>query len=232
MPTPPALLLLRAAHPRQAVATAAVLAAAAAVAGRPLREVALVGATVLVGQSILGWADDLADRRRDERHRPDKPLTGGVLDPGTVWFALTCAVLLVVPLAISHGRRAGIAYLALLVVAAVGDWLLHARVLSFLPWVASFALYPAFLAYGGWNGVGAETPPTVAMTVLAATLGLGVHALLALPGLVHDHEEGERSLPLVLALRTGTPRLLLLSSVFTGVVAVAVLITGRTVGLT
>ena len=232
MPTPPALLLLRAAHPRQALATAAVLAAAAAVAGRPLREVALVAATALVGQGILGWADDLVDRRRDQRHRPDKPLTGDALDPGTVWFALTCAVLLVVPLAISHGRRAGLAYLALLALAAIGDWLLHARVLSWVPWVTSFALYPAFLAYGGWNGVGSDTPPTVVVTVLAAALGLGLHVLLALPGLVHDHEEGERSFPLVLALRTGTPRLLLAASVFTGVVALAILIAGRTVGLT
>lgn len=232
MSTPPALLLLRAAHPRQAVASAAALGAAAAVAGRPLREVALVVATVLVGQAVLGWADDLTDRRRDQRHRPDKPLGAGTLDPGTVWFALTCAVLLVVPLAVSHGRRAGLAYLALLAVAAVGDRLLHARVLSFLPWMASFALFPAFLAYGGWNGVGTQTPPTVAMTALAAALGLGVHVLLALPGLVHDHEEGERSLPLVLALRIGTPRLLLLASGFTGLAVVAILITGRTVGLT
>lgn len=232
MSTPSALLLLRAAHPRQAVATAAALATAAAVSGRPLREVALVAATVLVGQSILGWADDLADRRRDERHRPDKPLGAGTLDPGTVWFALTCAVLLVVPLSIAHGRIAGVAYLTLLAVAAVGDWLLHARVLSFLPWMASFALYPAFLAYGGWNGVGTETPPTVVMTALAAALGLGVHVLTALPGLVHDHEEAERSLPLVLALRTGTPRLLVVAGVLTGLVTVAILIAGRTSGLT
>ncbi len=232
MPTPTAVLLLRAAHPAQALATSVALATAAAVAGRPLREVALVAATVLVGQGIIGWADDLADRRRDERHRPDKPLVGARLDPGTVWFALTCAVLLVVPLSVAHGRRAGAAYLAVLVVSAVGDRLLHARVLSFVPWVASFALYPAFLAYGGWNGVGTTTAPTVAMTALVGALGLGVHLLLALPGLVHDHEEGERSFPMVLALRTGTPRLLLLASVFTGVVSVAILIAGRTVGLT
>ncbi len=232
MSTTQALLLARAAHPRQAVVTAAALATAAAVAGRPLREVALVAGTVLVGQSILGWADDLVDRRRDQRHRPDKPLSDGALDPGTVWFTLTCALLLVVPLAVAHGRRAGLAYLAVLAVAAIGDWLLHARVLSFLPWMASFALYPAFLAYGGWNGVGTTTPPTVAMTVLAAALGLGVHVLLALPGLVHDHEEGERSLPLALALRTGTPRLLLVAAVSSGLVVVAILIAGRTVGLT
>ena len=232
LPSTPALLLVRAAHPRQAAVTALALATAAAVAGRPLREVALVGATVLVGQSVLGLADDLTDRRRDERRRPDKPLASGALEPGTVWFALTCAVLLVVPLAVAHGRRAGATYLAVLVVAAVGDRFLHARVLSFVPWVVSFALYPAFLAYGGWNGVGATTPPAPVMIALFAALGLGVHVLLSLPGLVDDHEEGERSLPMVLALRTGTPRLLVGAGVLTAAVVVGILIAGRTVGLT
>ena len=125
-----------------------------------------------------------------------------------------------------------VTYLALLVASAVGDRLLHARPLSFVPWMASFALYPAFLAYGGWGGVGASTPPAVPMIALAAALGLGVHVLLALPGLVHDHEEGERSLPMLLALRTGTPRLLLLAGVFTALVSAGILIAGRTVGLT
>jgi hypothetical protein len=101
-----------------------------------------------------------------------------------------------------------------------------------VPWMASFALYPVFLAYGGWNGSGATTPPTPAMVALAAALGLVVHVLVALPGLVADHEEGERSLPLVLALRTGTPRMLVLASVWTALAAGAILIAGRTVGLT
>jgi 4-hydroxybenzoate polyprenyltransferase len=208
-----------------------VLATAAAATGRPLREVGLVAATVLVGQSVLGWADDLVDRVRDARRRPDKPLSTGSLDPGTVWFAATCAVLLVVPLSVANGRQAGVAYLALLAVAAVGDRFLHARALSFVPWMASFALYPAFLAYGGWAGIGATTPPTPAMVALAAALGLGVHLLLALPGLVHDHEEGDRSLPMLVALRIGTPRLLVLASAYAVLVGVGILIAGRTVGL-
>ena len=211
MPTPPAVLLLLAAHPRDAIGTAIGLGTAASLTGRPLREVGLVVVTVLVGQAIVGWADDLTDRRRDERHRPDKPLVRG-LDPGTVWFALTCAVLLVVPLAVANGRRAGIAYLAIVAVSAVGDRYLHARVLSFLPWMASFALYPAFLAYGGWNGVGATTPPTWPLVALSAVLGLCLHVLLA--------------------LRTGTPRLLLGAGVFTALVVVGILVAGRTVGLT
>ncbi|WP_165355040.1 UbiA family prenyltransferase [Nocardioides oleivorans] len=232
MPTSSTLALLRAAHPRQALATAAALAAAATVAGRPLREVALVGGTVLVGQAVLGWADDLADRPRDARHRPEKPLGNESLDPGTAWFAIACAVLLVVPLAVAHGRVAATAYLSLLAVSAIGDRLLHATVLSFVPWVVSFGLYPVFLAHGGWNGAGTSTPPTPLMVGLAAALGLGVHVLLALPGLVHDHEEGERSLPLLLALRTGTPRMLVIASVWTAAAVVAILIAGRTVGLT
>ncbi|MCY4724978.1 UbiA family prenyltransferase [Nocardioides sp. STR2] len=231
-PMPPSLLLLRAAHPRQAILSAVALGTAAAVAGRPLREVGLVAATVLVGQSMLGWVDDLTDRERDARRRPDKPLSSGRLDPGTVWFALTCAFLLVVPLAVANGRRAGATYLALLAVSAVGDRFLHGRALSFVPWMASFALYPAFLAYGGWGGVGSPTPPTPVMVALAAALGLGVHVLLALPGLVDDHEEGEKSFPMLVALRTGTPRLLLLAGVWTAAVVVAILIAGRTVGLT
>jgi 4-hydroxybenzoate polyprenyltransferase len=230
--TTPSLLLVRAAHPRQALVTAAAVGTAAAVAGRPLREVGLVAATVLVGQSLLGWADDLTDRERDARRRPDKPLSSGRLDPGTVWFALTCAFLLVVPLAVANGRRAGATYLALLVVSAVGDRLLHARALSFVPWMASFALYPAFLAYGGWGGVGSPTPPTPVMIALAAALGLGVHVLLALPGLVHDHEEGAKSFPMLVALRTGTPRLLLLAGAWTALTVAAILIAGRTAGLT
>lgn len=228
----PGVLLLRAAHPRQAAVTALAVAAAAALSGRPGREVVVVGLTVLVGQAILGWGDDLADRARDTRRAPRKPLATGLLEPGTVWFALACAVLLVVPLSLSHGPRAGAAYLASLVVALVGDRLLHARPLSFLPWAVSFGLLPAFVAYGGWEGVGTTTPPTAAMTALAAALGVAVHLLLAPPGLVHDHEEGERSLPLLLALRTGTPRLLVVAAVLTAALVAALLVTGRTVGLT
>jgi hypothetical protein len=70
------------------------------------------------------------------------------------------------------------------------------------------------------------------MVALAAALGLGVHLLVALPGLVHDHEAGERSLPLLLALRIGTPRLLVAAGVFTALVVVGILIAGRSVGLT
>jgi 4-hydroxybenzoate polyprenyltransferase len=227
------VLLLRSAHPRQALLTSLGLAAAALLAGRELREVGLVAATVLVGQAMLGWDNDLVDRARDRKHDlAGKPVAQGLLDPGTVWFTLTCALLLVVPLSVSNGAVAGGAYLAALLIGLVGNRVGRRTVLSFLPWVLGYALYPAFLAFGGWNGVGSGTPPTVVMTVLAGLLGLGVHVLRALPGLVPDNQDGWRSLPLRIALRTGAPRLLVLAGVWTALVVAGILIAGQSVGLT
>jgi hypothetical protein len=227
------VLLVRAAHPRQAVLTALGMGIAAGLAGRSLREVGLVAATVLVGQAIQGWDNDLVDRERDARHEtPGKPVAQGLLEPGTVWFTIGCAVLLVVPLAVSSGTLAGVSYLAAVAVGLLGNRLLRGSLLSWLPWAVQFALYPAFLAYGGWNGQGSDTPPTIVVTVLAAVLGVLVHVLRALPGLVADNQDGLRHLPLRIALRTGAPRLLLLASVLTGLVVVGLLVAGQAVGLT
>ena len=226
------VLLLRAAHPKQVVLTALGLAVGAALTGRPSGEVGLVLATVAVGQAMLGWYDDLVDADRDRRlGTPGKPVASGELEPGSVWFALACAALLVVPLSFTNGWSAGGAYLISLAVALVGDRLLHTGRWSWVPWVLSFALYPAFLSYGGLGGGDHGSPPTILMTLLAGLLGLGVHVLRALPGLVQDHQEGERHLPLRVALRTGAPRLLVLAGVFTGLVVVAMAVTGITVGL-
>lgn len=227
------VLLVRAAHPRQAVGTALAMGLAAGLAGRPLREIGLVVATVLVGQAVLGWDNDLVDRERDARHEtPGKPVAQGLLDPGTVWFTVACALLLVVPLAVTAGTLAGASYLLALLVGLLGDRFLRRGLLSWLPWAVQFALYPAYLAYGGWGGVGADTAPTIAMTALAALLGVCVHVLRALPGLVADNQDGWRHLPLRIALRTGAPRLLLIAGVLTGLVVVAMLVVGQAVGLT
>ena len=226
------VLLLRTSHPRQAVLTAAGVAAAAALAGRSLREVGLVLATVLVGQAILGWHNDLVDRERDQRHDPDgKPIGGGLLDPGTAWFALVCGLLLVVPLSVSNGVTAGSAYLFSVVVGLLANVLLRRGLFSWLPWAVSFALYPAFLSYGSWGGGASGNPPEIAIVVLAALLGVGAHFLRALPGLVADHEDGWRSLPLRVALRTGATRLLVISLAWTALALAGLLVAGNLVGL-
>ncbi len=226
------LLLLRAAHAKQGLLTAAGLAAAAAISGRPGREAGLVFATVLVGQTILGWHNDLVDRDRDRRHdRPGKPVAQGLLDPGTVWFALLCAVLLVVPLSVSTGVRAGLFYLASLGVGMLANLVLRRGVLSWLPWAVSYALYPAYLSYGGWGGADTGSAPEPVMVVLAAFLGIGVHLLVSLWGLVPDNADGWRTLPLRLGLRLGASRLLSVTSVYLVLVLVGLGAVGAQVGL-
>lgn len=226
------VLLLRAAHPRQAALTATGLAVAAAISGRPGREVLLVLATVLVGQAVLGWHNDLVDRDRDARRLPSgKPIADGYLEPGTAWFALTCGVLLLIPLAVMNGITAGCLYLASVAVGLVGNVALRGTLLSWLPWAVSFGLYPAFLSYGGWGGQAVGDAPQPAMVALAAALGVGVHVLCALPGLVADHEDGVRHLPLRIALKTGATKLLVLAVAWTVLVLVGMLVVGNSVGL-
>ena len=114
--------LVRAAHPRRAVLTAAAMAVGAAASGRPTREVALVLVTVIAGQAVLGWDNDLVDEDDDRAaDRAGKPLATGALDRGTVWFAVSCAVLLVVPLSLSSGFEAGTAYLLSLLMGVLGN---------------------------------------------------------------------------------------------------------------
>jgi hypothetical protein len=227
------LLLVRAAHPRQAVVTALAVGVAAALAGRPTREFLLVMGTVLVGQTCLGWFNDLVDRGRDARHQAmGKPVADGRLDPGTVWFVLAVGVFAVVPLSIGNGVYAGSAYLISLGVAVLGTWIwIRKGFFSWVPWAASFGLMPAFLSYGGWGGQDNGAPPEVLVTVLAAALGIGVHFLRALWGLVPDNADGWTYLPLKLGLRLGASRLLWVSSVYTVGVVVGLAFAATSVGL-
>ncbi len=227
------VLLIRAAHPRLALLTAVGMTVAAALAGRPSRELLLILGTVLVGQVVLGWFNDLVDRRRDARHqRTGKPVADGRLDPGTLWFCLALAVFVVVPLSVANGLYAGSAYLLSLAIGLAGQWVwLRKGFLSWLPWAASYALYPAFLSYGGWGGQERGSTPELLITGLAALLGIGVHLLTALWGLVPDNEDGWTYLPLKLGLRIGASRLLWVAATYTVLVLVGLAFAATYVGL-
>lgn len=207
------VMLLRAAHFRFAALTAVALAAAAAISGRPLREVLLVGITVLVGQVVLGWHNDLVDAGRDHRHdTPNKPIAQGLLDPGTAWYALGVGVLALLPLAVLNGINAGICYLLAVAIGVIGNVALRDTWVSWLPWAMSWALFVPFLTLGGWGGQANGPAPEPVLMALAAGMGLCVHLLTSLSGLVADHKDGSGSLPLRLALRWGAPRVLWLAS--------------------
>lgn len=228
-----ALSLVRASHPGESLVISAGVTVAAVLVGRPLREVALVFATVLLGRLTAGWLNDAADRRRDAAAgRLDKPVAQGWIDGGTVTFTVACATCVLVPLSISNGTAAGIAHL----LSVLAAWIYCTRIkttrLSFLPWAVSFALLPAFLSYGGWGGGMHGGPPTVLMTVLAGLLGIGVHVLLALQDLVGDNKIGLRTFPLLIALKIGAGKLLVVAVLYTLAVLGAIVAAGLTSGLT
>ncbi len=226
------LQLLQAAHAKQAITTALAMGLVAAVAGRPAREAGVVLITVLVGQTILGWHNDIVDRQRDQAHGlAGKPVGAGRLEVGTVWYAIVVAFLLLVPLATTTGVRAGAYYLGSVAVAMLGNVVLRTGFFSWWSWAASFALLPAYLSWGGWGGKAVGNAPEPAIVVLAALLGVGVHFMRAVWGLVADHEDGWTYLPLKLGLKLGATRLLALSTLFTVGVVVALVVVGSRVGL-
>jgi hypothetical protein len=225
-------LLIRSAHPRQAVLTAIGLSVAAVLAGLTTREVALIAVTVLVGQAVLGWHNDLVDQAVDRRHgREGKPIADGRLEAGGVWFALCCGVLLVIPLSVTSGTVAGLFYLGSLVIGMLANVLLRKGFLSWLLWAAAFACYPGYISYAGWAGESAGGPPHWAMVAFAAALGVGVHFLTALWGLVADNEDRWTYLPLKAGLKLGAGKLLVVTLVYVAAVVGGMLYAASAVGL-
>lgn len=226
------LSLILSSHPLPTAAMTIAVTAAAALTGRSGVECALVAATILSGQVTIGWLNDVLDRHRDKMAgRQDKPVAMGWIDPGTVTFAIACAVLLLVPLSVANGTYAGIAHLVAVASAWSYNLVFKRTLFSWLPFAVSFGLLPAFLSYGGLGGGMHGSPPTVEMTIGAALLGVGIHFLNALPDLVEDNQHGIRHLPLRMALKTGASKLLLASIIWTLLAAVGVVAAGLTVGV-
>ena len=129
-----------------------------------------------------------------------------------MWFALICGVLLVVPLAVSNGVTAGCVYLASLGIGLLGNVVLRQGLLllgALGGGVRALSRRSCRTAAGAVRRP--ATRPRSRWSCWPPLLGVGVHVLCALPGLVADHEDGCRHLPLRLALKIGATRLLVLA---------------------
>lgn len=224
--------LIRCAHPKQALFLAVTIGVLAAVDGRPAREVLLTTAAVLAVQLSLGIDNDLADSQHDYRAQtPGKPIAAARVESDTATYWMLVLILLAVPLARYSGWTAAAALLITLPIGWLHNHLLHRTAFSFLGWTATFALFPAFLAYGGWGGGTHGDAPTWAMTAAAALTGLCCHLTTSINDLVDDNKSGARGLPLRLALRIGAPRLLLATLALSALAVAGLVVAGLTVGL-
>ena len=224
--------LVRCAHPKQALFLAVVVGVLAATDGRPGREFLSAAAAVLVVQLALGLDNDLADQTHDYRAQAaGKPIAEGLLPASSATYWMLVLILLAVPLSVQNGVVAGVALLITLPLGWVHNHLLHRGAFSFVGWTLTFALAPAFLAYGGWAGVNHGSAPTWAVTAAAAAVGFCAHLITSLGDLVTDNKSGARNLPLLIALRIGAPRLLLVTITLTALSVGALVVAGLTVGL-
>ena len=207
-----------AAHRRSAWPSRPPLSGRAAARGRPGRWPPCWSA-----RRVLGWDNDLVDetRRPAPTSAPTSRSPPGALDRGHAsasrsparccWSSRwrsraasppACAYLL--SLAVGAARQPSCC--------ATGGC-------SWLPWavVVRAATRRSSRTAGG-AAARTATRPTIAMTVLAALLGVGVHVLhLAARAWSTTTSAGRRHLPLRLALRVGAPRLLVLAGLYCAV---------------
>lgn len=208
--------LVRAVHPKQALGFALVVGTLGALTGRPAREILVSAVTVLVAQLTMGLLNDLFDLDRDRMGGAQgKPIADGAIPPGNASFAIAVLLLVLLPLSLQNGTEAGLYVLASLVVGFVHNRWLHTTALSWLGWAATCALLTAFVTYGGWARDADGSAPLTSFVVLSAALGVCVHFLTALPDLVVDNQAGTKHLVLRIALRTGAPRLMVISIIAT-----------------
>lgn len=220
------------AHPRQAVVLAVVLGGLAYASGRPLREAGIAAAAVLLVQLVCGLLNDVFDRDTDRRGGTGgKPIADGRVPTGNAVYVLVILLLVSAPLSLQNGTAAGAALLLTYVVAVLHNWVLHRTVFSWVGWTATFALFPTFLSYGGWGGGVHGGPATWWVTGAAALFGFCMHFATTLPDLVDDNRSGVRNLPLVVALRTGAPRLLVITGVVTAVAIAGIVLVALGPGL-
>lgn len=188
--------MLRACHPAPCIAVTAFTSALALGAGRGAGT-AWVALAVLSGHVSVGWSNDWLDAERDRvASRHDKPAVTGEADPAVIRLAALTALALCVPLSLLAGGLAAAAVHLLAVgIAWAYNLGVKATLASPLPYAASFALLPVFVA----STVGGTAPRwTVAATAL---LGAGAHFTNALPDLETDADSGVRGLPHALGRR-------------------------------
>lgn len=173
------------------VVTALAVALGLAVGLEPWR-LALLAVAVFAGQLSIGISNDALDAARDRVvGRTDKPVARGDVSERTAWSAAFVALVAALALSAPLGWRMLAAHALMLGSAWSYNAGLKSTVLSLVPFIVSFGVFPslaplatpdpAFAAGWAW--------------IAGAALGAAVHLTNVLPDLADDARTGVRGLP-------------------------------------
>ncbi len=183
--------LLRAIHLGPVLLVCLVSYVLSAILLSPLRAIE-VTAAIFCGQCIIGWTNDLVDFKSDRSAgRVNKPLVAGELDPKTlrallpVMVVLTTFISLVSPLHV----KGTLLHVAGLLSATLYNVWLKRTILSFAPYVVSFALLPIAI----YSTVSRNAP--LWLVAAFATVACSFHFLNVIKDIDEDLQQGLLGLP-------------------------------------
>lgn len=189
--------------------------------GLPL---ALLAATVLVGQLSIGWSNDAADAASDlQADRTDKPTVSAGISARSLWAAASVALVLACVLSWAVAGPVGGSFHVLFV--AMG-WLYNVAVSrtvwSWVPYAVGFGALPMFVYLGLGDG------PAPAWTVAVfALLAVSAHLANALRDVEVDRDARLGGLVVRLGARWATIACWVLLGVGTLVLVVVSVARGR-----
>ncbi|MCT1607000.1 UbiA family prenyltransferase [Nesterenkonia massiliensis] len=184
--------LWKSAHPGPTLVVTALSGVLAVGAGVDLWRGLLLVAAVFFGQLSVGLSNDAIDAERDRAvQRKDKPIARGDISVSAAWVGAGGSLLLALLLSAPLGWVLLIAHAAALVSAWSYNLGLKATVVSVVPYMVTFGLFPSLSTLAHDSGQWASGWAWVA----GAALGVALHMTNVLPDLDDDAQTGIRGLP-------------------------------------
>lgn len=203
---------VRLVHPAPTAAVVALSAALAAIlasqaAGVPISAVILVTLAIAGSQVATGAMNDWADRARDARIRPTKPIAAGEITPTAALAIAGLGAAVQVVCCLPLGSVAMLVGLAALASAQAYNLALSRTPFSVVPYLVSFGLLPAWIA----AGLGLPIERVAPAIVLVMPFAAAAHLANVLRDWEIDRSSGSRNLAQLLGPRLSHAVALLLA---------------------
>ena len=148
--------------------------------------------TILTGQFIVGWSNDLIDMASDKKsNRFEKPLVSGAVKKQTLHFFLVGDLVLLFCFTFFGpiGIMAGLLHCSAVLAALIYNYRLKNSILSFLPYAYAFGLLPATVYISAHHHI------QYWMVIIGISFGIGSHFANVLKDWETDAKNGYGGAP-------------------------------------